>query len=92
MRRERTESFIECDACGRYKDEPHAIAGYHDGGWRQVGPKDEYDLCSVCYGTLLARIIESIGEQGFDKEFKKLLKNTKKIERNGLNVDWNLKF
>ena len=49
-----------CDACGRAKETPGAVAGYYDSGWRQVEDKD---LCMVCYGMFSYDIIEYLKEK-----------------------------
>ena len=86
MRKERTESYIECDACGVVNDESFGSLSH---GWRQV---QKYDLCLHCYETFIQEAIEEIGEKKIETNIKKLIKNTVKKNNNLLNIDWNLKF
>ena len=56
MRKEYTISETVCDCCGDTKENPIAIAGHYDSGWRSIKDKD---LCSVCFLMTIDLMIDS---------------------------------
>lgn len=56
MRKETKTWETICDGCGKVKEEPVAIAGHYDSGWRVYANKD---LCFTCVHEVVDMMIRN---------------------------------
>ncbi len=64
-----TEIQIICDGCGKSKENPLAIAGKNDSGWRTIdyhtpeGKYTSFDLCIICNHKYMEKVLETVGSK-----------------------------
>ena len=82
MIEEYTTYQTKCDACGKIKIDPTAIAGHYDSGWREVDGKD---LCDVCYGMFMIDVMIYLEEHGITEDLLDIFITKTKDETNSTN-------